>query len=259
MTQDKIREKIKGLLRLASNEGATEAEAASAMNAALALMAKYQISVNLDEANDEKTIAGEYNNGGWMHTWHIYAAEATAMLYSCQCVIGADGKWIRGKGYRSVRTGGFQFIGRSSAVEMCAMTLPWLIAQVEQFYKADLRVAMELLKDRSAKERQAMRADLRKTFKEACAMRVKNRVWRMLQDAKSSDALAIEYGATNALSIINKEEQLSQEREEVIQSMELTTTKVAPPKLGIGTLRGAQAGDRVQLNHAIKEEQLKLT
>lgn len=259
--QNKIREKIKGLLRLASNEGATEAEAESAMNAALALMAKYQITVNLDEANDEKTIAGDWQKGGWVQPWHIYAAMATALLYSCESVIGTDEKYTPGKGYREVRSGAFQFIGRESAVEMCALTLPWIIAQVEQLYRAELRAAMSLLEAEgaSAKKRQGYRAEFRKTFKADCIMTVYHRVWGMKSAAKKSDAAAIEFGATNALSLINKEEQLKQEIKDKKTSMDLIPAKVSAPSYGVGSERGAAAGNRVQLNHTIKEEVKRLT
>jgi hypothetical protein len=82
----------------------------------------------------------------------VLAFEAAAKLYGCNSSPTIDGK------------GGLFFIGREENVELAEQTAFWLMRQVELLYKEHLPRGLS----------QAVRAQYRKTFKAACAYRVKS-------------------------------------------------------------------------------------
>lgn len=230
-----IREKIKALLTLAGNEGATEAEAATAMAKASALMAKYNIEVSADEETEDSTIRGK-----WVYTdkdfqWHYYCAEAAQYLYSCRFI------WSRHR-----KAGGFQFVGRPDNIAAAELTYKWIVDQVQRLYKEHLPKGMEKWE----------RAEYRRTFKAACAVRVRARAWHIVSQLARDDTLAIEMTGSTALVVRSKQEQLFKEADDLINQDDTLRDNVPAPKTsaGRGTRDGLAAGDQVKLNEQIQPE-----
>lgn len=234
-----IKEKITKLLRLANDKGATEAEAAQAMAMAAALMAKYGVEVSLrEDGDDEATIRGDWFMGG-DRKWHIIVGDTVCYLYFCKYVVRRQ-------------TGEFQFVGRPDVIAAAEMTFTWLVQQVERLYKECLPKGMS----------KAVRAEYRRTFKEACANRMRYRAWQILEALRNDDNLALEATGSKALVVKNAREQAINEAAEILkgQTKALTLKKSST---GIGTRFGDAAGQLVQLQHgvdnkAVKDEPLQL-
>lgn len=228
---ENIKQKIRKLLNLANNAGATEAEAANAMAMASALMLKYNIEVT-DEPDEQKVVRSDRYCVGYTESWHISCCSAAAMLYSCKNIVHNRGD------------SGYSFVGRANNVEMAGETMLYIINQVEMLYKQALPKGLS----------KGDRAEFRRTFKQACAMRVVNRVWQILEDMKSSDAKAIEYTGSKALVVVESIKQQLQEAADFLKLTmpDLVPLKSRPKQVGSGTLAGIQAGERVQLNRKIQ-------
>lgn len=143
---DNVTARIKKLLALAQNNS-NEAEAASAMAKASALMMEHGIT---------QEALGDIKEGGYFpvdYIHHRILALASGMLYGVTPVGTFD--W-----------GEFRFVGRPENIEAAADTYVFLLEQVEAFYKALLPKGLS----------KRDRANFRREFKKACASRVYGRV-----------------------------------------------------------------------------------
>lgn len=226
-----IKDRIRKLLNLANNKGATEAEATSAMEMASALMLKHNIQVD-PETDELKTTRGNPVLGGYDEPWHITCSSTAALLYSCLNVVHDRG------------TNGYSFVGRPENVEMAGETMLFLIDQVEILYKQYLPKGLSKVD----------RAEFRRTFKQACAMRVYNRAWDIMEQFKNNDAKALEYTGSKALVVVESiKQQLDEAREFLTRDMpEVKTLVQRPKKYGSGTLAGIDAGEHVELNRKVR-------
>lgn len=224
----RIRDKIRALLKLASDKGATEAEAASALAMASALMAKYNLDVSPGD-DEEETRRGEWAWRKGIKQWHIFLAEASAFIYTCRLVVGGRE--------------GFQWVGRPENLAAAEMTYDWLVEQVERLYKQALPKGM-------SKEE---RAEYRRTFKTACAVRVRSRAWEILQALANDDRLALEMTGCRALVVREKHEQLFEEADALLND-DATLKDLAhrQPGIGRGTIHGFEAAEQVKLNETMK-------
>lgn len=235
--QNRIAEKIKAMLaKAAEGSGATEEEAASALAMAMAMMTKYGISQNeIAEAGEESVIAGRYSDALYLK-WHLYTAQAAAFLYYCKVTqISGTKKRV-------------SFIGKPSNIEAAEMTFLWINNQVESLYKKHLTPGLS----------QSVRAELRRTFKMACALRVRTRAWEIMQAMANNDALAIEMTGSTALVVKSHIEKEQAATAAFYEGLDLRPAISRPNKEGIGTHMGYRAGDQVQLNRAVKSEQLRI-
>ena len=190
---DKIQERIRKLLALAaSGSGATEDEADTAMQMAAAMAARYGIeleALNKDKAAPKVTLKSHRKE------WKVhqaYAANAAAVLVGIECNVYDLGKR------------GFSFVGREELIETAEELMFWLFRQIEDLYKSNLPKGLT----------QGERAEFRKTFKAACALRVLERAKRYMRELKTSDAQAQDATGQNALVVLNYFETLSKEVDE---------------------------------------------
>lgn len=227
---ESIKQRVRKLLNLARDSGATEAEAANAMSMASALMLKYNIEVT-DEP-DAKTVGmSKRYCMGYSDSWHITCSSAAAMLYSCKNIVHNRGQ------------AGYSFVGRLSNGEMAGETMEFLINQVEVLYKQYLPRGL-------SKE---ARAEFRRTFKQAAAMRLVNRVWEILEQMKKDDNKALEYTGSKALVIVESIKQQLKEAEDFMKQQipGVKTMKTRVLQGGSGTRAGIEAGNRIEINRKV--------
>lgn len=232
MSQNRIVAKIQAMLaKAAEGSGATEEEAASAMAMAMALMTKYGIDQSqLAGAEDEPIVKGNWSDADFLK-WHLYTAQAAAFLYYCK-TLQIPGKYKR-----------IQFIGKASNIQAAEMTFLWINDQVERLYKENLIPGLP----------KSTRAELRRTFKMACALRVRTRAWNIMQAMANDDALAIEMTGSTALVVKSHMEQEQAKTAAFVDAMNLKPAIYRSNKSGIGTQMGFRAGDQVQLNRAVAQ------
>lgn len=233
MSEDRIRDKVRALLaKTKPGSGCTEEEAATAMSLAMAMMQRHGINVSLDDD-------AEASAPGWgpkterenYMKWHLELAGAASLLYSCKHFI-----WTCEDGYK------FQFVGRPDNTDAAHTTFLWLVEQVEALYKEHLPPGLS----------KALRAELRRTFKYACALRIRGRAWQLLERMVTDDKLAIASTGSTALVVKTHHEQLHNEADNLIKERPNTKTlAIRPAKSGVGTAMGFRAGDRVQLNQQV--------
>lgn len=226
---ENIKQKIKKLLAVANNASASENESETAMAMAMGLMTKYNLQVNL--VDDElKPISGEQRFHQLDENWHKVLVAASAMLFACTSIV--------------FPRGGCQFIGRPQNVEAAEDTLLYLVNQVERLYKQNLPKGLS----------KGERAEYRRTFKWACAVRVNIRAQQIVNSIKSNDEAALKYTGSRALVVV---ESIKAQLEEARAFMEkefpdLRPAKYQPKKLGSGTEHGRMAGDLVEINRKVR-------
>lgn len=229
-----IKDKIRKLMNLATNQGSTEGEAANAMAMASSLMLRYNIE--LDPETDElKVIKGSRILEGYDEAWHLTCSSAAATLCHVKNVT-----YNRGRG-------GYYFVGRKESVETAEQMMVFIIDQVEQQYKLNLPKGLD----------KATRAEFRRTFKYACANRVMSRAWDIVEQFRNNDAMALEYTGSRALVVVESIDlQLKEIKDFMSQTMpDVTELTTRPRQGGNGTLAGLRAGDRVELNKKVNQNE----
>lgn len=238
MSDDRIISKIRAMLAKASEgSGATEDEAATALAMAMAMMAKHGIERSQleDAEDDEKPEQGQWSNAEFLK-WHLYTAQAASYLYHCKVVQMSGRK-------RAIR-----FVGKPSYIQACEMTFAWINQQVERLYKEALPPGLD----------KATRAELRRTFKMACALRVRSRAWSIMQAMANDDALAIEMTGSTALVVKTHMEKEKEQLEAFYKELDYRPAIQRSSKVGVGTSLGFKAGDRVQLQKQVSEKRLMI-
>jgi hypothetical protein len=232
-----IKDRIRKLLNLANNKGATEAEATNAMEMASALMLRYNIELEPD-SDELKVIRGSTILEGYDEKWHLTCSSAAACLCYVQNVKYVDGH------------GGFYFVGRKDSVEAAEQLMVYIIDQVERLYKEHLPKGLP----------QPIRAEFRRTFKYACANRVMQRAWDIVEQFRNNDAVALEYTGSTALVVVESIDiQLKEARDFLSKQSGVKDLVTRPPKGGNGTLVGLKAGDRVELNKGVGQNEKRAT
>lgn len=217
MSKSKIIDRIRKLLALARDKGASEAEASLAMAKASELMLQHNID-NIDEDTGVGVIAGIPVGGDLGQNWHIIIAAAVGRLYTCRGV-----RYGRDK---------FYFVGKPDNVEACEVTLVFIVGQVDALYKEALNIY-------SGRLNKTMRAELRTTFKEACAIRIAHRVNEIVATMRNR------IPDHKALVVID---QSLSEADDLLNAGGVKKGKeVTVRKSGIGTGAGWSAGDAIKL------------
>lgn len=221
-----ISEKIKKLLALGKDKGATEAEAMRAMELASALMVKHGIDESTLDP-DKPRVADKGGSFSYDRDWQLEAAQAAAKLYGCTTT------WIG-----TMSKGAFSFVGRSDNIDAAQETSAYLILQIEQLYKANLPRGMS----------QSERAKYRKEFKFACARRVRSRAHAIVKEQQSAGV-----SGSTALVVVDYHKQLEDEIERKLKADGVRRVRPRAKQLsGVGAIHGYTAGDQVDLNRAVE-------
>lgn len=182
-----IRARIAKLLNLTTERGATEDEAETAMRIAASLAAQHGIDLASLTPGEQKRKVTQKRNASEMKVHQAILAEAAASLFGVEASIYSYGK------------DGFEFVGREENVAMAEDMMMWLFRQVEDLYKQALPKGLS----------QRMRAEFRKTFKEACALRVRERARQVVAGLERTGT-----ETQNALVVTGYFKQLQQEIDE---------------------------------------------
>ena len=224
-TNGDIVEKIRKMLRLARDAGATEAEAATAMGMAQRLMLQHNID-NVEEVVEQVAIQGDWHNYEIDKRWQQLLLLAIAKLYNCRSLMNRDGR--------------VQFIGKASNVLVCADTLVWVTEQVNSLHKEALKAFGNGRKLTKYEYR-----DFRLTFKEACANRIYQRVIEIVAASRN------EIPAHMALVVID---QALAAADDIIATMNVKAGRAMRlRRSGFGTGAGHAAGNQVKLQHSVKK------
>lgn len=234
---DEIKERIAKLLNLARGKGASEAEAGTAMQFAMRLMLQHGLSEAEFAEGKEHTAKVEGGKSSEAdNRWEQWIAMAAGKL------VGA--KPLFGKSRAGVT---FRYYGRAEYIEAAEMLHVFLCEQVERLYKINLTPGLT----------KSARAEYRRTFKEACALRVFHRAEALVKEMMANDqtaALAIGKPTVGgALVVQGHFDKLNKEVEQFFASMGgvRTNNRAVSIKSGSGSWDGHRAGDQVKLNRAI--------
>lgn len=268
--QSKLRDKISKLMNMTVENGCTEDEQETAMSMAAGFAARAGIELDsCRPAGAPKTVIKSKRNNLSFKMHQYLAARAAAVLYGAELYASDFGK------------NGVEFTGREDNVELAEQTMFWLMRQVELLYKQNLPRGLS----------QQVRAQYRRTFKEACALRVFNRAEQLMRQMRTDDRAAQAAVGGTALIVAHHFDVLKDEirdywdekykigkyaSEETQKRVALAKTeaeqleadylsgKKKRPKVkqykmrtrtirsGIGTAAGQAAADRVQLRKEIK-------
>lgn len=218
---DKIKEKIRKLLALARDSGASEHEAALAMERAQQIALEHAIDIEsvqtINTGPNIVVVRAEkmYQN----RPYYIQLACAAAELYFGQALIRQRPDSLS-----------FTWVGTPDNVEFAQATFDWLIEQVERWYKTMLPKGLSV----------SARANYRRTFKWACSARVRMRVGQLKPALPSS--------SSRALVVVDT---LQKAAEAKVASMNPNKSRSRPKAMGRGTLDGMAAGEKVQLRREI--------
>lgn len=220
-----MKEKIRKLLVLSRDAGATEAERDRALELAQKLMLKYNI-----ETPRERT--GGVDRGDRIHDlekkYHHIIAQAIGVMYNARPLFhGKD----------------FCFIGREPNVDAATMTVNFVCDQVDMLYKAGLPKGMS----------QPDRAKWRREFKNSAASKIYLRCQKLAEQLSTNDAAAQEAVGCTALVVQSQVVMLREEVDEFLDSIGATTGRAS--SLTVKNTRagsaGYQAGDKVQINKGL--------
>lgn len=227
-----VAEKIRKLLALARNSGASEGEASNAMQFAAALMVKYNISEE-DLGSDDKAARAAIEElrvtGDW-DLWASFIVGAAATLNTCR------GFFTPGWKHNIVAA---TFVGRAANREMAVEMFKYLVDQVEIEYKRALPKGLT----------QHDRAEFRRTFKNACARRLHSRANTIIWELQHDNATAQRLTGSTALVIA---ESFTEQLEDIAKWMKdqniiLKSRKSRGGGYGNGSAAGRAAGDRIQI------------
>lgn len=219
---ENIQDKIRKLFALANDKSATEGEATNALAMATALMAKY----NIDHIPDKSNVKGDRRTTGKLDNWQLWMMTVCARLNGC--------KTARGRLTSS-------FFGRPEDTAAAWEMHIFLINQIERLYKRDLPPRLS----------QSARANYRRTYKQACSIRLYERADEILTALRTQDH---QISGCTALVVAQSFDQRMHEAEEFIRSQGMTirTGKSRATHVGLGTFEGMRAGDEVKINEMVR-------
>lgn len=229
---DHIIERVRKLLNVADpRSGATEAEMATALAMAQALMMKHNIEQSeLVETPEGCVVA--YVKGDISELYHEFAAQAASHMNMVKL-------------FRSPALESFGFIGRKSNCDATAIMYQYIVSRVETLYKQNLPKGLT----------KRARADFRRSFKQACAGRVLRRAMEIMERQQREGVAASQgYAGSTALVVQSTVKQRLEEAQEHMEK-EFPNMRVSRAKkvsVGLGTILGHQAGDQIELQKAVR-------
>lgn len=187
---EKLNDRLRKLLNMTVANGCTEDEQETAMGMAAAMAARAGIDL---DALQPKDAPKRKATKKWKHEalkpHQALAAQAAAILFGIECNVYDLG------------ARGIMFVGREELIEAAEQTMFWLFRQVEDLYKRSLPKGMT----------QRARAEYRKTFKAACALRTRERAEELMRNMKTNDGAAQAATGHNALVVQGHFEQVAEE------------------------------------------------
>ena len=221
-----IREKIRKLLAVASDAGASDNERDIAMRKAQSLIEEHNIEIGtIQDASQIEISKGDFINAGPGKKFHRVCAHAAADLYECQVILTG----------RTPAHQRYSFWGLRYQIEAAEETFLWIIAQIEQLYRIELRTYQGRLDKKG-------RTELRETFKIAAALSVMNRVENLMKQRQvKRDSRALTVVSTVADLI-----------EEELKNYNIKDAPQINIKQGLGTGAGYIAGNMVKFNKDLK-------
>jgi len=222
---DSIRIKVRKLLAMAADAGASDNEKAFAMRKAQQLIEEHNIILGEEaDADSIEVVKGGRFGVGLKYPYHRVVAQQVAYLYDCRHMFWSNGR------------DGHAFWGMSHQVEAAEETFVWVIAQIEDLY----RIALKAFDGGLGK---SQRAELRSSFKDACAAKVAQRIHDIIaqrdQTGRHSRALVVVETATHKV-------------DEMIKAENVKTKKLPALRQGFGTIAGYNAGDQVQIQKGVQ-------
>lgn len=220
MTQDKIKERIAKLLRLARDAGATSAEAENALSKARAMMLDHGLAESDTVEAQLKILTSDlYDQDS---KWKMIAASATARLLGVVHLRRGDQCY---------------FVGRQDLIDAAGLTYAYILEQIEAKYKLALA---ELGKH--GKLDSKTRGELRKTFKQAAAQAVVNKVWDITRQQVSSERALVIIDQAKAAAEEFVKDQIKPKKSRAMR----------PISNGLGTGAGYAAGRSIKLQDEVK-------
>ena len=221
-------EKIRKLLALARNAGATEAEAAQALGMANALMLKHGIEQDQVDEEDELVKSGA-RQSAFTQRWHQMLAISLGRMYGCQCLFER-------------RTDHFTYIGRDEANQAAQLTLEFVVDQINMFYRLSLPKGLS----------QRERAQYRRDFKHACTSRVLDRVEEIIAESMTDEGAAA-IGCTALVVRDHRQQRLDEAQEFALKEPGSALTEVGmSSRKSVAGVAGRHAGDHVQINAEVE-------
>lgn len=227
MTRDGAVEKVRKLLRLARNKGASENEANVAMAMAQKIMLEHDIA-DVEEAVEQIAVRGDWKSFKVSQNWQQMLVWAVSELYSCRSVF-------------MQKTGQIRFYGKQSSILVAADTLDWVNDQVNDLFKQALKAFQKEIAD-GAKLNDKVHTDFRTSFKEACALRICQRVKEIIAASRN------QIPEHMALVVID---QAKAAADDLIKGDNVKKGRSMKMRGGLGTGAGTKAGDMVKLKHEI--------
>jgi len=227
MTREDAVEKVRKLLRLARCKGASENEAAIAMAMAQKMMMEHDIQ-DVKDAVEQIAVRGDWKSFKVNQKWQSTLLAAVAELYSCKSVF-------------MKRSGQVRFYGKLSSILVAADTLDWVNDQVNDLFKQALKAFQKEIAD-GGKINDHAHTDFRRSFKEACATRIWQRVAQIIAASRN------QIPGHMALIVID---QAKAQADDLIKSDSIKPGRSMKSRYGLGTGAGAKAGDMVKLKHEI--------
>lgn len=160
MAEERVIEKIRKLLALANNDGATEGERDNALRMAHNLLAKHNLSMSaLEEPEEERQRVNEEFYG---RPWAATVAQAVAKLFFC--------KYYVAKSHRKNMVHHF-FVGKESNSITALEMSKYLVASIKKEAARQMRARGETIA-------------WRRSFATGAANRIQQRVWDIQQATK---------------------------------------------------------------------------
>jgi hypothetical protein len=222
---NQINERIRKLLALSKDAGATEAERDSALARASEMMLKYNIE-HIDDANAPGVEISDGTPPGFNARWHISVVIGCSILYACEHVFEAS-------------TSRYGFVGKPVNIEAARDTFISVCEQIEALYTVALKSRNGIMGTMTQSER----ADFRQTFKEATAYRFRCRCDEIM--AAQLNRLP----RHKALMVIDNSKR---EAAEFLAKNHVVTSKaVTTVKSGRGTGAGLIAGEHIKIQEQL--------
>lgn len=213
---EKLIDRIRKLLTLANDAGATEAEAALASNKASALLAEHNLSMSDVELKAE---GRENTNFTYQYMWHMHCYVAAAELNMCLALV------VKKKGFRKVT-----YVGRPTAVAVSKLVGDYFVQTIQ----------------RMAKEQGGSFAH-RKSYAMGVALRVRSRVLALIEERKRSATVSA--GGTNLPALANLfDSEMEQNWAASGLKKEMTRPARGRTRFTASTAAGWQDGERVGLD-----------
>lgn len=190
MADEKAIDRLRKLLNMTEENGCSKDEAETARKMAEAAADRLKIDINtiLPKDAPKRKATAKYKSEE-LKPHQALCAQAAATLYGIECNV------------YNLGAQGIMFVGREELIEVAEETMFWLFRQVEELYKQALPRGLT----------QRARAEFRKTFKAACALRVSQRADALIRDFKTNTQSAQQATGHNALVVAGHFETLSKE------------------------------------------------